>query len=156
MMKADAFSRPFPPPALSAVPNGLRIGVPRAEQLEFFGDAEAEAAFARDLAAVECARRCASSNSISRLSPRSRGCSTKGPWVAERYAATKPLIETHPEALHPVTRAIIEGARKFDAVAAFEAFYKLADRRRRAERVWSDIDMMLVPTIPRPYTVAEV
>ena len=30
-----------------------------------------------------------------------------------------------------MTRAIIEGARKFDAVAAFEAFYKLADRKRR-------------------------
>src|SRR5271165_320774 len=51
--EGDAFSRPFPPPALSGVPNGLRIGVPRPEQLQFFGDAEAEAAFARDLAAVE-------------------------------------------------------------------------------------------------------
>ena len=80
----------------------------------------------------------------------------EGPWVAERYAATKPLIETHPEALHPVTRAIIEGAKKFDAVAAFEAFYTLADRRRTAERVLSKFDVMLVPTLPRFYTVAEV
>src|SRR5271155_2462620 len=27
--ESDAFSRPFPPPALSGVPSGLRIGVPR-------------------------------------------------------------------------------------------------------------------------------
>jgi allophanate hydrolase len=79
-----------------------------------------------------------------------------GPWVAERYAATKPLIETNPEAIHPVTRAIIEGARKFDAVAAFEAFYRLADRKRRTSRAWAEFDAMVVPTMPRFYTVAEV
>ena len=80
----------------------------------------------------------------------------EGPWVAERYAAVKSLIESNPEALHPVTRAIIEGARKFDAVAAFEAFYRLADQKRKTGHVWSEFDAMLVPTMPRPYTVAEV
>ena len=68
----------------------------------------------------------------------------------------KSLIETNPEALHPVTRTIIEGARKFDAVAAFEAFYRLADQKRKTSRVWSEFDAMVVPTMPRPYTVAEV
>jgi allophanate hydrolase len=76
--------------------------------------------------------------------------------VAERYAAVKSLIESNPEALHPVTRSIVEGARKFDAVAAFEAFYRLADQKRRTSRVWSEFDAMLVPTAPRPYTIAEV
>jgi allophanate hydrolase len=80
----------------------------------------------------------------------------EGPWVAERYAATRPLIETNPEALHPVTRAIIEGALKFDAVVAFQAFYRLADQKRKTSRVWSEFDAMLVPTMPRFYTIAEV
>ena len=153
--ESDAFSRPFPPPVLSGVPSGLRIGVPRSEQLEFFGDAEAEAAFARDLAAVEALGLRRVEFDFEPFAEVARAL-YDGPWVAERYAATKPLIETNPEALHPVTRAIVEGARKFDAVAAFEAFYELADRRRRTQRVWSEIDMMLVPTIPRPYTVADV
>ena len=68
----------------------------------------------------------------------------------------KSLIESNPEALHPVTRTIIEGARKFDAVAAFEAFYRLADQKRKTSRVWSEFDAMLVPTAPRLYTIAEV
>ena len=55
-----------------------------------------------------------------------------------------------------MTRAIIEGARKFDAVAAFEAFYQLADRRRKTSGAWADFDVMLVPTMPRVYTIAEV
>ena len=76
----------------------------------------------------------------------------EGPWVAERYAAVKTLIESNPDALLPVTRSIIEGARKFDAVAAFEAFYRLADQKRKTSRVWSEFDAMVVPTTPRPYT----
>src|SRR5262249_18124864 len=80
----------------------------------------------------------------------------EGPWVAERYAATKPLIETNPDAFHPVTREIIEGARRFDAAAAFEGFYRLAALKRATARVWRDFAVMLVPTLPRPYTVAEV
>ena len=56
----------------------------------------------------------------------------------------------------PVTRSIIEGARKFGAVAAFEAFYRLADQKRKTSHVWSEFDAMVVPTAPRLYTVAEV
>ena len=97
-----------------------------------------------------------SSSSTSSRSPRSPARSTTVPWVAERYAAMKSLIESNPDALLPVTRSIIEGARKFDAVAAFEAFYRLADQKRKTSRVWSEFDAMLVPTTPRLYTVAEV
>ncbi len=151
----DAWSRPFPPSALSGVPKGLRFGVPRRDQLEFFGDAEAQAAFARDVAAVEALGVRLVEFDFQPFAEVAR-LLYEGPWVAERYAATKPLIEKDPGALHPVTRAIIEGARKFDAVAAFEAFYKLADGRRRTQAAWADFDVMVVPTLPRPYTVAEV
>jgi allophanate hydrolase len=149
---ADAYARPLAPPALSAPPPGLRIGLPN--RLEFFGDAEAEAAFSRDVAALRAfgfeivGFDFAPFADVAQLL-------YEGPWVAERYAATKPLIETDPAALHPVTRAIIEGARKFDAVCAFEAFYKLAVLKRTTEAAWRDFDVMLVPTLPRLYTVEE-
>jgi len=87
-----------------------------------------------------------------RLRSREVEKSSVGAWSTMLVAT----FETDPEALHPVTRAIIEGARKFDAAAAFEAFYALAERRRKAERAWDVFDVMLVPTIPRPYTVAKV
>ncbi len=153
--ESDAYSRNFPRPALSGVPAGLRIGIPRAGQLEFFDDTEAKAAFAGDVASVEALGARVVEFDFEPFAEVAR-LLYEGPWVAERYAATKPLIEAHPEAFHPVTRTIIEGARKFDAVATFEAFYKLADRRRRTQRAWSDFDVMMVPTIPRPYTIAEV
>ncbi len=151
----DAYSRKFPPPAISGVPGGLRLGVPRAGQRLFFGDAAAEAAFARDLKAAEALGALIVEFDFEPFAAVAR-LLYEGPWVAERYAATKPLIAADPGAFHPVTRAIIEGALKFDAVAAFEAYYALADLRRKTSRAWSDFDLMLIPTIPCVYRVAEV
>ena len=76
--EADPFSRPFPPPTLSGVPTGLRLGVPRQDQLQFFGDPEAEAAFARDVAGRRSLSAFGWSSSISSLSPRSRSSCTRG------------------------------------------------------------------------------
>ena len=152
---SDAYSRPFQPPALSGAPKGLRFGVPRPGQLAFFGDADAEASFSRGVAAVEALGGRVVEFDFEPFAEVAR-LLYEGPWVAERYAAMRTLVEKDSGALHPVTRTIIEGARKFDAVAAFEAFYKLVGLKRRTQRAWSDFDVMLVPTIPRPYTVAEV
>ena len=153
--EADAYCRPFPHAALSALPSGIRLGVPRTDQRQFFDDAAAADAFSRDIQlAASLGARIVEFD----FEPFAEVAQAlyEGPWVAERYAATKPLIEHNPEALLPVTRAIIEGARKFDAVAAFEAFYRLADQKRKTRGVWSEFDAMLVPTAPRLYTVAEV
>ena len=136
--RADAWSRPFPAPARSGWPKGVRLGVPRRDQLEFFGDTEAEAAFGRDVAAAQALGANVVEFDIEPFAEVAR-LLYEGPWVAERYAATKPLIEKDPGALHPVTRAIIEGARKFDAVAAFEASYKLASLRRRTQGAWAGV-----------------
>ena len=151
----DAYARALPSPALSALPGGIRLGVPRADQRQFFDDEDAAEAFSQ---ALELARSLGARIVEFDFEPFAEVARAlyDGPWVAERYAAVKSLIESNPGALHPVTRAIIEGARKFDAVAAFEAFYRLADQKRKAARVWSEFDAMLVPTMPRPYTIAEV
>jgi allophanate hydrolase len=153
--ETDAYSRPFPPPALSALPGGIRLGVPRADQRLFFDEKDASAAFSQDLRLAESLGARIVEFDFEPFADVARAL-YEGPWVAERYAAVKALIESSPEALHPVTRSIIEGARKFDAVAAFEAFYRLADQKRKTSRVWSEFDVMLVPTAPRFYTIAEV
>ena len=153
--KGDAYCRPFPQSALSALPSGIRLGVPRPDQRQFFDDTDAADAFSRDIQLAASLGARIVEFDFEPFTEVARAL-YDGPWVAERYAATKPLIENNPEALLPVTRSIIEGARKFDAVAAFEAFYRLADQKRKTSGVWSEFDAMLVPTAPRLYTVAEV
>ncbi|HEY6520991.1 MAG TPA: allophanate hydrolase [Roseiarcus sp.] len=151
----DAYSRPFPSPALSSLPSGFRLGVPRPDQRQFFDDVRASAAFSRDIQLIESLGVRVIEFDFEPFAEVARAL-YEGPWVAERYAAVKTLIESNPDALLPVTLSIIEGARKFDAVAAFEAFYRLADQKRKTSRVWSEFDAMVVPTAPRLYTVAEV
>ena len=57
-----------------------------------------------------------------------------GPWLAERYAATRSLIASSPESMHPVTREIILGGARPTALDAFTAFYQLEELRRAVER----------------------
>jgi allophanate hydrolase len=152
---ADPYSKPLPAPRLLAPPPKFRVGAPRPGQRVFLGDSAGEAAFAADLERLAALGATIVEFDIEPFFEVAR-LLYEGPWVAERYAATKPLIEQRPETLHPVTRKIIEGAKAFDAVSAFEAAYKLAALRRASEAAWSAFDMIAVPTMPRFYTLAEV
>jgi allophanate hydrolase len=80
----------------------------------------------------------------------------EGPWVAERYVAIREFIERHPEALHPVTAAIIGGATRFSANDAFSAYYRLQALRRQTAPVWDAIDIMVTPTAGTIYRIDEV
>ena len=132
MMKATPSPALFRRPTLSGVPSGPPELASRARiSCNFSAILRRRRRFARDVAAVESLGFRLVEFDFEPFAEVAR-LLYEGPWVAERYAATKPLIETHPEALHPVTRAIIEGARKFDAVATFEAL--LQARRPQAAR----------------------
>ncbi len=151
----DPYAKPLPAPKLAPPPPHLRIGVPRPSQRLFFGDAAAEAAYGADIERLAKLGATLVEFDIEPFYDTAR-LLYEGPWVAERYAATKSLIETRPDTLHPVTRKIIEGARKYDAVAAFEAGYRLQASKRRTASAWRSFDVMAVPTAPRFYTIGEV
>lgn len=151
----DAYARPMALGTPGPVSRGLRVGIPTAGSREFFGDAAAEAAFTADCASLSALGVTLVEVDLEPFYAVAR-LLYEGPWVAERYAALRHLIETTPEVIHPVTRGIIENARKFDAPQVFEALYRLADLKRATEPVWEMIDLMLVPTLPRPYTIEQV
>ena len=150
----DPFSRRASPPP-GDEPWPPRLGVPRAGQLEFFGDDEAAALFA---GAIERWRALGAEIVEIDYAPFREAARLLygGPWVAERYAAIREFIETRPDALHPVTRTIIESARTLSAVDVFEGTYRLAELRRRADTTWSGIDALLTPTAGTIYTLAQV
>ena len=152
---ADAWSRILPAPVLGAPPPAFRVGVPKPEQRKFFGDSHAEAAFAADIARLTDLGATIVELDFEPLHAVAR-LLYEGPWVAERYAATKPLIETNPEAFHPTTLKIIGGAKGLTAVSAFEATYRLADLKRATAPILTKVDVLAVPTVPRAYTVAEL
>ena len=79
-----------------------------------------------------------------------------GPWVAERTAALRAIVEGQPGGLHPTTRAILEGGFARRAVDAFDAFHRLAQVRRIAARLFAEYDALLLPTAPFCPTLAEL
>jgi allophanate hydrolase len=79
-----------------------------------------------------------------------------GPWVAERLAGLAVFLDEHPDDVLPVTRAVIERGRGFDAVATFRARHRLQELRAWAERLWTRVDALLLPTIPTTFTRAQL
>jgi allophanate hydrolase len=151
---ADPFSRGRPA-AVSPLPARTRIGVPRSRDLAFFGDSEAERLFQESLARVSALE--AELVEID-FAPFAETAALlyQGPWVAERWAALRAFHAQHADAFFPVTRRIVEGANQLSAADAFDGFYKLAELQRRAAAEWARMDVLLLPTAPRSYTVAEV
>jgi allophanate hydrolase len=152
---ADAYSRKVPGVAAGVAPASFKVGVPPAAQRKFFGDAAAEAAYAADLARLQDLGASLVELDFEPLHQVAR-LLYEGPWVAERYVATKALIESNPEAFHPVTLKIIGGAKGLTAISAFEATYKLAELKRQTLSLIESVDCLAVPTVPRVYSVAEV
>lgn len=153
---ADPFSRPRPvaPPGAGRG-RRLRIGVPAPDQLEFFGDAEAERLFHAGLPRIDAlgAERVEIDFAPFR---ETAALLYHGPWIAERWAALRAFHRDHAEAFLPVTRRIIEAGANPTAADAFAGSYELAALARRAAGEWRKMDVLLVPTAPRPYTVSEV
>jgi allophanate hydrolase len=79
-----------------------------------------------------------------------------GPWVAERTAGLRGVVEARPDILHPVTRTILEAGLTRRSVDAFAAFHRLAEARRAAEKLFREYDALLLPTTPFCPTLAEV
>ena len=148
----DPFSRREQASATTERP---RFGIPRADQLEFFGNSGARALFE---ATVPRLAALADGPVEIDMAPFLEAARLlyEGPWVAERYAALRPFIESRPEALHPVTREIIEGGAAPSAADAFAAYYRLKEIKRLTEPVWEQVDMLLTPTAGTIYSIAEV
>ena len=151
----DDYSRHAPRHALipRAWPEGFRFGVP--EQPQFFGDEEAEALFRDAIARVE---RLGGVKVAFDYTPFGRCASLlyAGAFVAERTAAVGEFAEAKPGGMHPVVRDIVLGGRKYSAVDAFKAQYELQKLLRETEPVWNRIDVMLLPSAPTIYKIADM
>jgi allophanate hydrolase len=135
--------------------SGFRFGVPRASQLEFFGDAEYARLFAAATARLESLGGRRVEIDFEPFLATAR-LLYEGPWVAERYCAVGDFLERQPDSVYPVTRQIISGGRKATAADAFRAQYRLMELRRAAERAWLEMDVLVTPTAGTIYRIDAV
>jgi allophanate hydrolase len=150
----DPYSR-RPVNAGKTLGSSFRFGVPREDQLEFFGNPVTPQLF-RD--AINRLQSLGGQPVVIDFAPflETARLLYEGPWVAERYAAIREFIETRPDSLIPVTRQIIGGAARFSAADTYAALYRLKALQRRNEPVWDEIDVLLTPTAGTIYRISEV
>jgi allophanate hydrolase len=153
----DPFSRPMANEdgASPWLGGAFRVGVPRRDQWEFFGDREAEGLYEVAIEAVE-----ALGGTVIEfdLQPFRNAAELlyAGPWVAERLAALGDFFPAHADDIHPTVRGIIASGAKYSAVETFQAEYRLESLRRETSKVWQTVDLLLLPTTGTIYTRVEV
>ena len=133
----------------------FRFAVPGSGDLEFFGNAEWQAIYEEGVErlramggeAVEI--EFAPFRSVSELL-------YGGPLVAERLAGIRTFVAEHSDAMHPVTRQIIEGGARHLGVDVFDALHHLQELRARTLKTWEVADCLFLPTTGTIYTIAEV
>jgi allophanate hydrolase len=144
----DPYARQAPP--VAAPVDAFVVGIPDA--LETAGDPETEAAFARAVGALVALGAVVRKVDLTPMLAAAR-LLYEGPWVAERYAAIGEFIAARPDAIHPVTRAIIEPAARRTAVECFTAQHRLQALKREADAVLAGVDCILTPTAPTIFRI---
>ncbi|KPF83332.1 allophanate hydrolase [alpha proteobacterium AAP38] len=150
---SDPFSRP--PQTRPLRLSGFRFGVLTGTEKAFLGDDAAEALYDASVERLMSLGGTAVPFDYKPL----RECAHLlygGPWVAERLAAIEEFFEGQADAMDPTVRAIIAGAEGKTAVEAFVGQYSLAFYTQEIARIWSDLDLLLLPTTPTIYSVADM
>ena len=147
---ADPYSK-----ALANRPLGRKtIGVPRRDQRVWFGDAESEYLYDR---ALEKLAGLADVVEID-LAPLKETAQLlySGPWVAERTAAMADILADNPDAVDATVRAVVEPGAAMSAMDLFNGIYRLAELKRHADMLWTEIDLLAFPTTGTTYRVTEL
>ncbi len=154
MDPADIYSRDRI--SLPAAPEGaFTFAVPRAGDLEFYGDTENAGMFAAAIATLE---RIGGKKVEVDFAPfRDGGGLLYGAgFIAERLVDLGEFIEKHEQECHPNVVKLILGNKHRTGVEVFAGMHKLERFKREAARVFAGADFLLVPTSPIQATVAEV
>jgi len=143
--KLTLASRPFP--------TAFRFGVP--DRLEFFGDELSRREFAL---AVQQLRALGGTAVTVDYAPLAQAAALlyESALVAERYAAIRGFFDGRAEEVMEPVRSIIGGGCGHSAADLFEAHAQLRALGQVADRMWDRIEVLLVPTAPAHYTIAQM
>jgi allophanate hydrolase len=148
----DAYSRKLVL-NVQAYPAVFKFGVP--SEVVFYGDAAASAAFDD---AIEKLRAMGGTPVAIDYAPLQAAAALlyDSALVAERYTAIRSFFDAHEaEVMEPV-RSIIASGRNYSAADLFEAQTRLRQLSQQAEASWADMDLLVVPTAPTHYTIAQM
>jgi allophanate hydrolase len=146
----DAYGKDLAAPCLPE--HGFRFGVPRDEQLQFFGNHESERLFAEAVTKMKALGGKAIEIDFTPFLEAAR-LLYEGPWVAERYAAIQEFFDLNGDQVIAPVREIIAGAKQYSAADAYNGLYRLRTLQRQTDPIWAEVDYLLTPTAGTIYTI---
>jgi allophanate hydrolase len=149
---ADPYSRPLQL-ASRPFPAAFRFGVP--DRLEFYGDAQAEAAYKE---ALDRLREMGGTEVCISFEPFAQTATLlyESALVAERYAAIREFFDAHENEIMEPVRSIIGKGKAYSAADLYAAQTQLRALGQLAREVWAGMDLLCVPTAPTHYTIAQM
>ncbi len=151
----DAYSRHRQDWPLAAAAAPLRIGVPVQAQREWFADHQAERLYAQALERLS-AMGCTLAEVDMTPLQEAAALLYQGPWVAERSVALEKILGACPDAIDASVRQIVTAGFAIPATALFAGQHRLAALARQAERMWTQLDLLALPTAATIYRVREM
>lgn len=148
--KKDEYSRQHPATVPTQFSKG-KIAIPA--QLEFYGDAESQAAFAVAVERVKTLGYAVEEIDFTVFNQLASALYNKA-WVAERTFAVEQRVDR--AVTHPVIYQIIAQADQFSAVDTMAAEYERAQLARQINQTLAEFDALMVPTAPTIYKIADV
>ncbi len=133
----------------------FRFGVPAASAREFFGDPHNPLLYRKALDALDALGGVPVEIDLAPFLAAAK-LLYSGPWIAERYAAVGAFLESHASDMNPIVAAIVAEGRHYTATDAFQGAYRLEGLRNRTAEIWKTVDLLLLPTAPRTYTLDEI
>lgn len=153
---ADPFSRPPPPQETTPdAPASFSFAVPQAKDFDFAGCQGSADSFEDAVATLISSGGERVEIDYGILDEVS-DMMFKGPLLTERYLSVGEFIESNPESCLPITRQTIESSKQYSAIDTIRMNYRIAEIKRELEGMWRQFDILVVPTIPRPFTLAEL
>ena len=131
------------------------VGVPKEEQLEFFGNSEYRNIYFQK---IEALRSAGYSIQEFDFSPFREVALLlyEGPWVAERLSSNYDFFENNYDKLLDVIQTILKKGKAFTAVDFFLYRDKLDLLKQKCDSIIDEIDTIILPTAPTIYTIEEV
>jgi allophanate hydrolase len=135
------------------LPAQFRFGIP--SSLEFFGDALAEQAFAQ---AIEQLTQMGGTVVKIDYAPLAQAAALlyESAMVAERYVAIRDFFDANEAQVIEPVRSIVAKGRSYSAADLYEAQLQLKRLEQIVKPIWDGIDVLVVPTAPTHYTLAQM
>lgn len=133
----------------------FRFGIPRPQQLRFFGNSDGKRLFEAAVAQLQTLGGEVVEIDFEPFVEAAR-LLYQGPWIAERYAAIQSFFETQSDRIIDPVRQIIATAKQYSAVDAFNGFYRLHNLKQQTDAILAGIDCLLTPTAGTIYLIEAI